>query len=437
MDNTENNNQETVQETVQDIVVTEQETVQETERTLVYEPEKDPDIYRHGKVGFPEENRKNNIDGTLGLDDEFPDEVLQQIKLQALKNLELMDYKNIDKNLDEDEPLQSEYNFVVISFAGPEFKAKTEINGFRLMGAFKTIEEAVEYIDYIRQDSQNKIYDTGILEMYKWVPTIPFDSEKTQEYVDNFMNDIVINYKIEREEARIKFETRKTRLMENTDRFKEKELDQKEENTKLLDLLPDVSSITNNVEEEIVNIHPTQARLRKLLKERESQKESQSQSQSQKENNNNKNSNRPLNAPKKRLSQTKTKIEGQNYAIVSFVGNTGSNKRAMMKIKGIFDNYQECDEKCKELRDIDDTYDMLITEMYKWVPCDPEVSNIKQIHTDDKLNTLLNTTEEESVNIKRAEKLTRAEITDVVENIDLNTIENDILRKNNDGTVRL
>ena len=370
---------------------------QESTRELTYDKALDPDIYRDGKVGFPEETRQNNTTTTIGLEDTLPDDVLAEIRRNALENLEYNDYTNIDKNLDEDIkkiPLQ---NYVVVSFAGPKFKAKTDINGMRIMGAFNTEDEAIEYISEI-QESKENIFDTGIVEMYKWVPSVPYLEQVTQEQVDDFLNNVIIKYKIEREEARLTFEYRKNRLMQNKDRFVEKNPKDSKDSYTVRDVpdstdVPDVSEI---VEQEPRN--STHARLIEKLKKRreEIRKTMTSKEHESKE--------QKVRVPKRKLAPSSLKVDGQQYVLISYVGNTGTNSRVAMKIRGVFDSYEECDNYCKELYEFDDTYDILIADMYKWLPCDPEVSKIEnQVHSNEKLNQLIYTAEEEGTVSKKAQ----------------------------------
>jgi hypothetical protein len=371
----------------------------------------DADPYPQGKVGFPEEQNKNNTTDTIGLEDELPESIVQELKAEARRNLEARDAFNIDKNLNEDIDKVPDQNFVVVSFVGPTFTAKTDINGFRVMGAFATIEEATEYI----VDLEDKTYDTGVVEMYKFVPSVPYtdtehprdpkgtDGKTTQDQVDNFLNDIIVKHKVEREESRLIFEYRKDKLMQNKHRFVEKELPKAEgaegvseageadrvveagetvdagETVRAVDVKAPETSIASSEISEMVNEaktpaprNKTHARLlKKIMEKKEILREQ-------------------IN-PRKRLTASKAKIDNQNYVVIAFVGNTGNNNRIVMKIKGCFNTYEECQEFCKEAHDIESSYDLLVAEMYNWLPCDPNVNDIKQVHDDEQLNNFIDT----------------------------------------------
>ncbi len=427
------NVEESVEETKESEIIDNVESAEESVvKDLKYVKELDPDIYKDGKVGFPEETRPNNTTNTLGLDDEIPEEDLKEIKKIALKNLIENDYKNIDKNLDEDTVKIPGQNYCVISFVGPEFTAKTETNGLRLMGSFETAEEAQDYIDSFEE----KTYDTCVVEMYKFVPSRPSLKPETQKQVDKFLNDIIIKHKTEREESRLSFEFRKNRLMKNDGRFIEKNPAPVQESAPILD-----EDLKETIEEsnEMIARDKTHEALIKKLKQRRLEKET------------NIVGNTVRHLPRKRLTPSKLKIDGQNFAAVCFVGHSGKNQRIAMKIRGFFETYEECDDHCKELRDLNDSYDIIVTQMYNWVPCDPDVNGIKQKHTDEKLNELIEGTEKQSStaeqmrnNIDVFKDISKnyqneAADLDAVENgpkIDTTLLDNDVQRVDLDGTVR-
>ena len=92
------------------------------------------------------------------------------------------------------------------------------------------------------------------------------------------------------------------------------------------------------------------------------------------------------------LSTDPIKIPGQNWACLSFVSPTGSQKCTAigMKIRGIFDQHSEAVEHVKRLIRLDPTFDIYICSMYDWclVPPDPETI-ADQTYQDETLNTLV------------------------------------------------
>ncbi len=101
------------------------------------------------------------------------------------------------------------------------------------------------------------------------------------------------------------------------------------------------------------------------------------------------------------------KIPNQEYAVLSVVGSTGNNQRIPIKIRGIFPGEKEARDHITKLMQMDDTYDTLPMPLYKWVPCDPDISSLRHVYKDKKLNHLLETDEnqnEESLGFHQAKR---------------------------------
>ena len=82
-------------------------------------------------------------------------------------------------NLDEDAMKKDNQNYAVVSFIGPELTAKSEKYGFRVMGVFSDIDSAQDHIlDMADHAKDGTMYDTGIVELYKFVPSYPTMSER-------------------------------------------------------------------------------------------------------------------------------------------------------------------------------------------------------------------------------------------------------------------
>jgi len=357
------------------------------------------DIDPGEKFGYPEDDLTNNLDGTLGLEDLPSPEELAECRELAIEELGLSLY-NEDLNLDTDLTTIEGQNYVVVSFVGPEFSAKSDINGFRIMGVFEELGDAKEHIQTLTDEE--KIFDTGLIEMYKFVPSYPLKNHsETQEEQDKFLNDIIVNYKIERETAKQIYEKRKSKLMLNKKRIIEKErkepLKPKEDQEVLIE---DIKKPNIDDNDEIPR-NPTHARLLKkkaLLRKEKEAKELELKT-------------KKVNINTKFVSN---KLDGQNYAAITFVGNDIDQKnkdRCAMKVRGIFNTYDECSNFCKELIEIDDTYDILVADLYKWLPCSPDVEKIEQVHTKEQLNTMYQAHEKESKNVKKIHNDKKHEIT--------------------------
>lgn len=319
---------------------------------------------------LPDIRTINNTKDTVGLDDELSPEEMERILLIVEDNMVSNDYYNEDKNLDEDIQKLSGQNFAIISYTGPTMTAKTDTHGLRIMGIFETIEEAQDHVDQFEQSE--KMFDTAVVELYKFLPSYPSITGETQEDLDSFLNSIIIEYKRQREIASEKYIFRKEKLMENKNRFIEK--------NEMPEVLPEIQvKQVKKTEQKVVPRNETHARLIAKLEAR-------------------KNSNKDQKVKNVNLVLKKcdTRVEGQNYVAICFVGHSGKNNRVAMKIKGAFREYEECEKYCKELMQADDTYDIFVSEMYSWIPCDPDIEKIEQVHSDSKLNEMFSATKKET-----------------------------------------
>lgn len=86
-----------------------------------------------------------------------------------------------------------------------------------------------------------------------------------------------------------------------------------------------------------------------------------------------------------------TTVPGQNYALISIVAPSGNQKHdsVCLKIKGVYDKLEDARQQAEILQKFDDTFDIYVVELYKWllVPPDPEL--LEQVHVDKKLNEIL------------------------------------------------
>lgn len=100
------------------------------------------------------------------------------------------------------------------------------------------------------------------------------------------------------------------------------------------------------------------------------------------------------------LDEDTVTIPGQQYALISVVGpntNQKSNTSAV-KIKGVFDNKEDANKHVETLMKIDNTYDIFLVEMYKWLAIPPDVSSIEnQVHQEKELNELIQGHKEQQI----------------------------------------
>jgi hypothetical protein len=260
---------------------------------------------------------------------------------------------------------------------GPTFTAKTEKYGFRIMGGFKKLEKAQEYA--INLNKQDNVYDVGIMEMYLWCLGYPdksdiildkngeLDTKAMEEHRDKILNDYVVKHKTQLEERKQLFEIRKRAVMKSK---LAKEADIK---NAIIQNIPEGAPT-----EEMEAIHDNEIKkwikddMKKVLDDEDY-----------------------ILGDRMLDFDCKYKIPNQEYAIVSFIDYSGDNRRIPISIKGIFASEAEADERIKKILNIDDTFDMVAVPLYKWIPCDPDLSKINTVYKNNKLNELLLTDKEQ------------------------------------------
>lgn len=85
-------------------------------------------------------------------------------------------------------------------------------------------------------------------------------------------------------------------------------------------------------------------------------------------------------------------VPGQLFALVSFVSPVSNVKwdKCAMKIRGVFATADEANRHCKKLMSMDNTFDVWVQPLYKWVlvPPDPSMAEDEQF-VDEKLNEIM------------------------------------------------
>ena len=195
-----------------------------------------------------------------------------------------------------------------------------------------------------------------ILEKTKNIPSI--------EESDKYLNDIITGYKKNMIINKLKYEIRKNKLGQNTDRYVEKEIPKSVEELKKQ--VQDNSQDETSAEQ--VPRNKTHARLLEKLRERKLS---------------------PTSKNMLTKNEVDLKIDGQNYVALSIVRSVDpSIKRLPMKIKGAFETELECSNYVKSLIEFDDDYDIFVAKMYVWLPCIPDIEKIEQEYGNEQLNQL-------------------------------------------------
>jgi len=85
-------------------------------------------------------------------------------------------------------------------------------------------------------------------------------------------------------------------------------------------------------------------------------------------------------------------IPGQLWVCISFLSPEGIKNCSLrgLKIRGVFGTRQEADKKAEELQKMDSDFHVFVGEMGKWLPWDPEPSDIKDNrYIEKELNDLM------------------------------------------------
>lgn len=97
-------------------------------------------------------------------------------------------------------------------------------------------------------------------------------------------------------------------------------------------------------------------------------------------------------------------VPGQNYALISIVSDQSNQKhdKCGVKIRGVFNTKEDAQHHAKKLQALDQTFDVFLVEMYKWLLVPPDISKIdEQHHADEILNNIVQTHKEEQVKAKQ------------------------------------
>jgi hypothetical protein len=92
------------------------------------------------------------------------------------------------------------------------------------------------------------------------------------------------------------------------------------------------------------------------------------------------------------LDESPLTVPGQKYALVSFVSPTSNQKSdaCALKIYGAFETKEQASDHAKQLMGVDDSFDIFLVELYKWVPSPPDPQKIEnQEYNDQFLNELI------------------------------------------------
>lgn len=123
-------------------------------------------------------------------------------------------------------------NYALVSFVSPESAQKFSKIAMKIRGVFGTLEEARQHCDRVMKTDPK--FDVFVVQMYNWV-VVPPDREMIEDevYQEEFLNNMMKEYKENRVLAQQHFQERKHEMMNRPDvnkELNEKRLEEEEKN---------------------------------------------------------------------------------------------------------------------------------------------------------------------------------------------------------------
>lgn len=104
------------------------------------------------------------------------------------------------------------------------------------------------------------------------------------------------------------------------------------------------------------------------------------------------------------LEEDFIQIPSQKYALISVVSPTSTQKfnHCALKIRGVFSTKEDAEHYVKRLMQADDTFDIYLVDMYKWLPIPPDNDKIDDIvHQEEMLNEIVQGHKESQLQAKQ------------------------------------
>lgn len=120
-------------------------------------------------------------------------------------------------HLDEDIVQCGDLRYALISFVTNEGKQRLDVKdkvALKIRGAFSTKDEADAHIKRLLKT--DNMFDVYLVDLYKWL-LLPPEQDKIQDvqYQDNYLNDMIREYKESQLLAKQHFQERKQKIMED------------------------------------------------------------------------------------------------------------------------------------------------------------------------------------------------------------------------------
>ena len=100
------------------------------------------------------------------------------------------------------------------------------------------------------------------------------------------------------------------------------------------------------------------------------------------------------------LDEDTQTLAGQKFALISVVSPQSNQKSNIcaMKIKGVFEHREDAECYVKKLMQLDNTFDIFLVDMYKWLAIPPNIESIEaQEHQEKELNDIIKGHKEQQI----------------------------------------
>jgi hypothetical protein len=106
-------------------------------------------------------------------------------------------------------------------------------------------------------------------------------------------------------------------------------------------------------------------------------------------------------------------LYGQKFVCLSFLSPEGIKncKLRGLKVRGVYNSKEEADDRCKELNSLDPDFDVFVGEVGKWLPWNPDPTDVKdQVYAEKELNDIMKGYKENQVKAERLESERKSDL---------------------------
>jgi len=271
---------------------------------------------------------------------------------------------------------------------------KKTVKYHRVSCVFKTIEEAKEQIQLLKEPGHYNF----VCEVGAWNA---FDPCPNGGDLNDQLNNMMKSYLVGLQRKNFEFEIRKFNMIANNildnKKIKEEELEKELESLKELTNLSGETNLSEEFKKKTHYIEVIKKTIQtfteKIEENKKKELEMAEKLASLKINDNlyttptNESHNVPIKFEGK-LNRTTEKLDNQNWYCISFLSEDNVSLVGV-KISGCFDKEDDANQHSKALRDINDSFNILVGELYKWQPFNPDPDSLEagdSEYSNEKLN---------------------------------------------------